>query len=73
MATISYQIGDIVKWKAGGDQWACMWDMKIQKVNNDGTYDVHGRNPHLKRQYGTDHCCAIHIKEENLERVEDGK
>ena len=68
-----YKIGDKVKWKDGGDQWACMWDMKIQKVNNNGTYDVIGKNQHLKRQYGTDRCCAITVKEENLERDEDGR
>ena len=45
--------------------------MKIQKVNEDGTYDVCGRNPHLKRQYGTDRCCTLHVREENLERAED--
>jgi hypothetical protein len=50
-----------------------MWDMKIQKVNDDGTYDIIGRNPHLKRQYGTDRCCTINVKEENLERVQNGK
>ena len=66
-----YKVGDKVKWKEDGDQWACMWDMKIQKVNEDGTYDVCGRNPHLKRQYGTDRCCTLHVREENLERAED--
>ena len=66
-----YKVGDKVKWKDGGNQWAYMQDMRIQKVNDDGTYDVHGRNPHLKRQYGTDRCCTLHVREENLERAED--
>ena len=52
---------------------ACMQDMKIQQVNKDGTYDVVGRNPKLKRFYGTEFCCSLHIKECNLERVDDGR
>ena len=68
-----YKIGDKVKFKTDGDQWACMWDMTIQKVNNDGTYDIRGRNPHLKRQYKTEYCCALRIKECNLERDSDGR
>lgn len=65
---MAFKIGDKVKFKTDSDQWACMWDITIQKVNNDGTYDIRGRNPHLKRQYKTEYCCAVHIKECNLER-----
>lgn len=68
-----YKIGDRVKFKTDGDQWAYMKETKIQTVNNDGTYDVVGKNPHLKRQYKTDRCCAVHIKECNLERDSDGR
>ena len=68
-----YKIGDKVKFKDEADQWACMWDITIQKVNNDGTYDIRGRNPHLKREYKTEYCCAVRIKECNLERDSDGR
>ena len=70
---MAFKKGDRVKFKTGGDQWACMQDMKIQQVNKDGTYDVVGRNPKLKRFYGTEFCCSLHIKECNLERVDDGR
>lgn len=68
-----YKIGDKVKFKIDGDQWAYMKEMKIQAVNNDGTYDIVGKNPHLKRQYGTERCCTLRVKECNLERDSDGR
>jgi uncharacterized protein YodC (DUF2158 family) len=34
---MAFKVGDKVKFKSGGDQWACMWDITVQKVNNDGT------------------------------------
>ena len=40
---MAFKKGDRVKFKTGGDQWACMQDMKIQQVNKDGTYDVVGK------------------------------
>lgn len=64
---MAFKVGDKVKFKTGGDQWACMQDMKITQVNVDGTYDIVGKNPHLKRQYGTDLCCTLRVKECNLE------
>lgn len=69
---MAFKKGDRVKFKTGGEQWACMQDMKIQQVNKDGTYDVVGKNPHLKRQYKTEYCCAVRVKECNLERDSDG-
>jgi hypothetical protein len=69
---MTFKVGDRVKFKDDGDQWTCMFDITIQKVNNDGTYDIHGRNPHLKRRYGTEHCCTVRVKEYNLERDSDG-
>jgi hypothetical protein len=68
-----YKIGDKVKFKDDADQWTCMFDITIQKVNNDGTYDLRGRNPHLKRQYGTEYCCTLRVKECNLERDSDAE
>lgn len=59
--------------RTGNDQWAYMQDMKIQAVNNDGTYDIVGKNPHLKREYKTEYCCALRVKECNLERDSDVK
>lgn len=59
---MAFKVGDRAKFKIGGDQWAYMQDMKIQTVNSDGTYDVVGKNPHLKRQYKTEHCCAVRVK-----------
>jgi hypothetical protein len=70
---MAFKIGDRVIFKTDGDQWAYMKEMKIQTVNNDGTYDVIGKNPHLKRQYKTEYCCAVRVKECNLERDEDGR
>lgn len=64
---MAFKVGDKVKFKTGGDQWACMQYMKITQVNTDGTYDVVGKNPHLKRQYKTEYCCALRVKECNLE------
>ena len=69
---MAFNKGDRVKFKTGGDQWCYMQDMKIQEVNNDGTYDVIGKNPHLKRQYKTECCCAVRVKECNLE-LDDGR
>ena len=65
-----YKVGDSVKFKDGGDQWAFMCEIKILKVNSDGTYNIIGKNPGLKRKYGTDLCCCIGIREDNLERTE---
>lgn len=70
---MAFKKGDRVKFKTGGDQWACMQDMKIQQVNKDGTYDVVGKNPYLKRQYKTEYCCAVRVKECNLERDSDDR
>lgn len=70
---MAFKVGDKVKFKSDGDQWVCMWDITVQKVNNDGTCDLHGRNPHLKRQYGTEYCCTVRVKECNLERDSDGR
>lgn len=65
---MAFKKGDRVKFKTDGDQWAYMKAMKIQKVNNDGTYDVIGKNPHLTRLYKTEYCIAMRVKECNLER-----
>jgi hypothetical protein len=70
---MAFKKGDRVKFKTGGNQWAYMKDMKIQAVNNDGTYDVVGKNPHLKQTYGTIYCCTLRVKEHNLERDSDGR
>lgn len=70
---MAFKVGDKVRFKCNGDQWAYMKEMKIQVVNNDGTYDVIGKNKHLKREYGTELCCAVRIKECNLERDLDGR
>lgn len=70
---MKFKKGDKVKFKTGVDQWAYMKEMKIQVVNNDGTYNIVGKNPHLKRQYKTECCCAVRVKECNLEREEDGR
>ena len=64
---MAFKKGDRVKFKIGGDQWACMQGMKIQQVN------VVGKNPHLKRQYKTEYCCAVRVKECNLERDSDDR
>ena len=40
---MAFKVGDKVKFKIGGDQWACMQDMKIIQVNADGTYDIVGK------------------------------
>ena len=69
---MAFKIGDRVRFKTDGDQWAYMKEMKIQAVNNDGTYDIVGKNPYLKRQYKTEYCSAVRIKECNLERDSDG-
>lgn len=68
---MAFKKGDRVRFKTGGEQWAYMKDMKIQAVNNDGTYDIVGKNPYLKRQYKTENCCALRVKEHNLERDSD--
>lgn len=70
---MAFKKGDRVRFKTGGDQWAYIQDMKIQKVNDDGTYDIVGKNPYLKRQYKTELCCTLRVKECNLERDEDGR
>jgi hypothetical protein len=68
---MAFKKGDRVKFKIDGDQWAYMQDMKIQKVNKDGTYDVVGKNPQLTRLYKTEYCSALRVKEHNLERDSD--
>lgn len=70
---MAFKVGDKVKFKRGDDQWACIQDMKIQKVNNDSTYDVVGKNPHLKREYKTEYCCTLHVKGCNLESDSCGR
>ena len=70
---MAFKVGDRVRFTDNADQWCYMQGMKIQKVNDNGTYDVVGRNPKLKRFYGTEFCCSLHIKECNLERVDDGR
>lgn len=70
---MAFKKGDRVRFKSNGDQWAYMKEMRIQAVNSDGTYNVVGKNPHLKRQYKTEHCCTVRVKECNLERGEDGR
>ena len=70
---MAFKKGDRVKFKPNGDQWAYMQDMKIQKVNKDGTYDVIGKNPQLTRQYKTEYCCALRVKECNLRCDSNGR